>query len=145
LPHDEPAAIVTSPAEPSTEHKDRAAVEAVLSRISPSRFPSIASETFSALLQRRAEPTSLQDSKKTRPHIQESHASSPHHIALGLLTPIIQELESSRNALASTSEQSSPPMKDVPLAVLSVDEWRSLTRLCVRILVHYTHRCHDNV
>ena len=37
------------------------------------------------------------------------------------------------------------PMKDVPLAILSIDEWRSLTRVCVRTASHSTLRLHDNV
>jgi hypothetical protein len=113
-------------------------VEAILSRVSPSHFPSMSSETFSDLLQRRTEPNSPPDSQ---PHSKESHSSPPHRVALDMLGLITQELESSRHTQASTSGQNSTPMKDVPLAVLSVDEWRSLTRVCVRICVHPTYQC----
>ncbi|KAI0276061.1 hypothetical protein BGY98DRAFT_1090385 [Russula aff. rugulosa BPL654] len=53
------------------------------------------------------------------------HSSLPHHVALSRLTPIIQELQ------ASASGQGSVPVKDVPLAILSINEWRSLTRVCL--------------
>ena len=76
---------------------------------------------------------------------QESHSLLPHHVALGLLTPIIQELESSQNLHVSTSGQRSPPIKDVPLAVLSINEWRSLTRLCVSTSAHHARRPHNAV
>lgn len=117
-------------------------MEAILSRVSPPHLPSMSSETFSDLLQRRAEPNSPPDSQ---PHSQESRSSLPHHVALDMLGLIIQELASSRNAQASPSGQNSTPMKDVPLAILSVDEWRSLTRLCVRSCVHPTYQCHNHV
>jgi hypothetical protein len=131
-PHNGPADTVSLPAESSREHQDKVAVEALLSRLSPPHFPSISSETFSDLLQRRAEPTSSSDSSKTRPHSQEGRSSLPHQVTLDLLGLIIQELESSQSIHASSSGESSLPMKDVPLAILSVDEWKSLTRLCVR-------------
>ncbi len=70
-------------------------------------------------------------------HAPEDHLSLPHNIALSRLTPIIQELESTRNTQAPASGQGSTPIKDVPLAVLSIDEWRSLTRVCVRTCVAF--------
>lgn len=108
-------------------------MEAILSRLSPPHLPSMSSETFSDLLQRRAEPNFLPDSQ---PHSQESRSSLLHHVTLDMLGTIIQKLESSRSAQPSPS-QNSTPMKDVPLAVLSVDEWKSLTRLCVRTCTSY--------
>lgn len=117
----------SSPIEPPVERQDQAVVEAILSRISPS---SISSETLSTLLQRRAEP-------KSHPQVHESSSSLPHHIALSLLTPIVRELESTPNARVSASGPGSPPLKDIPLAVLSLDEWRSLVRVCVRTCVAF--------
>ena len=143
LPYDGPAVTGSSPAELPLKLHDEAIVEAILSRISPSQSPSASSQTFSSLLQQRAEPTSPPECSTTQLHAQESRSSLPHHVALGLLTPIIRELESSQNLHAFTSGQSSPPIMDVPLAVLSVDEWRSLTRLCVSKSVHHTRRLYN--
>lgn len=132
LSHDESRTTARSPTKPSIEDQDKAVIETILSRLSLSRFPSISSETFSTLLQRRAEKNSPHSPCKTQLHSLEDHSSLPHHVALSRLTPITQDLESTRNAQASASGQGSTLMKDVPLAILSIDEWRSLTRVCVR-------------
>jgi hypothetical protein len=112
LPDDEPK---VTPARVSTEERDRAVVEAIVSRLSLSPSAPDPSDAFSALLYQRASSTS--------PHIPtqaQPHGSQPHHVALNLLTPIIQEL----TAISSA--------QDVPLALLSMEEWRSLTRVSVR-------------
>lgn len=126
LPHDEPRSTASSPTKLSIEDQDKAVVDTILSRLSPSPLPSISSETFSTLLQRRAEQNPPHSSCRTQ-HALEDESSLPHHVALSRLTPVIQEL----NAQASTSGQGSAPVKDVPLAILSIDEWRSLTRVCL--------------
>jgi hypothetical protein len=114
LPSDEVQVPTDSPA------RDRAAVEAIVSRLSPPAPEQ--SDAFSALLSQRAAQA---------PHIQ-SHlhetATLPHHVALNLLAPVIQELAIIHG----------PSAVDVPLALLSMEEWRSLTRACVRT-------CHRNL
>lgn len=139
LPRDEPRTTARSPTKLSIEDQDKAVVDTILSRLSPSPspFPSISSETFSTLLQRRAEQNPPHSSRKARLHALEDHSSLAHYVALSRLTPIIQELEITQNAQASASGQGSTPMKDVPLAILSIDEWRSLTRVCVRTCVAF--------
>lgn len=137
MPHDEPQITARLPTKLSIKDQDNAAVETILSRLSPPPFPSFASETFSTLLQRRAEQNPSHNSYKPQLHALEDHSSLPHHVALSQLTPLIQESESTRNAQASASGQSSTPIKDVPLAILSIDEWRLLTRVCVRTCVAF--------
>ncbi len=78
-------------------------------------------------------------------HALKAHLSLPHHVVLSRLNPIIQELESTRNAQVSTSGQGLTTIKGIPLAILSIDEWRALTRVCVRICVTSTHQLHDKV
>lgn len=112
LPDDEPK--VTS-ARVSTEDRDRAVVKAIVSRLSPSPSAPDSSDALSTLLYQRASSTSSHIPTQTQPH-----GSQPHHVALNLLAPIIQEL----TAISSA--------QDVPLALLSMEEWRSLTRVCVR-------------
>ncbi|KAH9064399.1 hypothetical protein EDB87DRAFT_1804147 [Lactarius vividus] len=110
-----------TPAPVSTEERDRALVDAIVSRLSPP--PSTPSDAFSALLNQRM----ASGSPLTPVQAQIStNATLPHRVALDLLTPIPQELAAIWNAHASSAS-------DVPLAVLSVEEWRSLTRVC---LVH---------
>ncbi|KAH9964881.1 hypothetical protein BC827DRAFT_1185755 [Russula dissimulans] len=130
LPPDKSQVASHSPAKPSIEEHDNAAVETILSRLSPSPLPSALPDTFSASLQQRAEPTFLQYSPETQSHAHESPPSLPHHVALSLLTPIIQGLHSTSNVLAPSGPDS-PLVSDVPLAILSVNEWRSLTRVCL--------------
>ncbi|KAH9068095.1 hypothetical protein EDB83DRAFT_683485 [Lactarius deliciosus] len=116
LPVDEPKA---TPARVSTEELDRAVVEAIVSRLSPS--PSAPSDALSALLYQRTGS----DSPLIPVRAQTSTSPTlPHRVALDLLTPISQELTAIRNAHASSAN-------DVPLALLSVEEWQSLTRLCL--------------
>jgi hypothetical protein len=116
LPEDEAKVVADSSARLSTEERDREVVEVIVSRLSPpaSEQP----DAFSALLYQRAAQA---------PHPHET-ATLPHHVALNLLTPIIQELATTHG----------PSSADVPLALLSMEEWRSLTRVCVRT-------CHRNL
>lgn len=127
LPADEPR---VTPARESTEERDRAVVEAIVSRLSPSSSAPHPSHALSALLYQRAA------SHLPKSHAHESvldgySATLPHRVALNILTPIIQEL----TAIHTEGPSS---LKDVPLAVLSVEEWQSLTRTCVRT-------CHRNL
>ncbi|KAH9176110.1 hypothetical protein EDB89DRAFT_1941983 [Lactarius sanguifluus] len=116
LPDDEAKA---TPARVSTEERDRALVEAIVSRLSPST--SAPSDALSALLYQRT-PS---DSPLIPVQAQTSTSSTlPHRVALDLLTPISQELTAIRNAHVSSAN-------DVPLALLSVEEWQSLTRVCL--------------
>jgi hypothetical protein len=110
LPEDEAKVVADSSARLSTEERDREVVEVIVSRLSPpaSEQP----DAFSALLYQRAAQA---------PHPHET-ATLPHHVALNLLTPIIQELTTIHG----------PSSAGVPLSLLSMDEWRSLTRVCVR-------------
>jgi hypothetical protein len=120
LPNDE--ARVTAP-RVSTKERDRALVETIVSRLSPLPSAPDPSHALSALLYQR--------SASNLPHIpahETSSATLPHCVALGLLAPVIQELTAIR--IAHTEGPSST--KDVPLAMLSVEEWRSLIRVCVR-------------
>jgi hypothetical protein len=128
LPNDEAEINTSSSEKSSVDEQDKTVVEAIISRLSPS-LP-ISSETLSALL--------LQQTKvapgQTQQHVHEN-SSLPHHLALRLLAPIVQELTSTRNVPSSASGQDSPP---IPLSLLSIQEWRSLTRLCVRTASRYT-------
>jgi hypothetical protein len=122
--------------------QDKAVVETILSRLSPSAIPSTSSETLSTLLQRRTEQIFPSEAQL---RALEDHSLLPYQVVLSRLTPIIEELEGTRNAQASASGQDSMPMKDVPLAILSIDEWRSLTRVCVRTCVTFYTSTHDIV
>ena len=129
------------PANPPIEEHDNAVIQTILSRFSP--LPSTSPDAFSALMQ-RAEPTSLQGSHETQSHPHESRPSLPHRVVLSLLTPIIQESQSTSNVFPS-SDLDSPLVNGVPLAILSVNEWRSLTRVCVRTCARSSWRHHNNV
>jgi hypothetical protein len=127
LPNDETQVVASSSANSSLEEQDKAVVEAVISRISPLPSPPFSPETLSALLHQRAE---LPTGQTQAQHVHENGSSLPHHSALKLLTPIIQDLlTGTRDILADASEQDS---LRIPLSILSTQEWRSLTRLCVR-------------
>jgi hypothetical protein len=130
LPNDEAEINTSSSEQSSVDEQDKIVVEAIISRLSPSPSLPISSETLSALL--------LQQTKvapgQTQQHVHEN-SSLPHHLALRLLAPIVQELTSTRNVPSSASGQDSPP---IPLSLLSIQEWRSLTRLCVRTASRYT-------
>ncbi|KAH8986599.1 hypothetical protein EDB92DRAFT_2021332 [Lactarius akahatsu] len=116
LPDDEAKA---TPARVSTEELDRALVEAIVSRLSPSS--SAPSDALSTLLYQRT----ASDSPLIPVQAQTSSSPTlPHRVALDLLTPISQELTAIRNAHASSAN-------DVPLALLSVEEWQALTRVCL--------------
>ncbi|KAI0246335.1 hypothetical protein BJV78DRAFT_1286525 [Lactifluus subvellereus] len=128
LPNDEAGDIARSSEKLPIEEQDKAVVEAILSRITPSPTPSLSSETLADLLLQRVEPASSKSSNQTQPPIHEKRSLLPHHLALSLLTPVVQELTSTRNAPSSASGQDSLP---IPLAILSIEEWRSLTRLCL--------------
>ncbi|KAI9435830.1 hypothetical protein H4582DRAFT_2059299 [Lactarius indigo] len=108
-----------TPAPVFTEEQDRAVVEAIVSRLSPS--PSAPSDALSALPNQRAES----DSPLIPVQAQtSSSATLLYRVALDLLTPIIQELAAIQHARPSSAN-------DVPLALLSMEEWQSLTRLCL--------------
>ena len=125
LPNDETQVIVGSSANSSVE-QDKAVVAAAISRISPLPSPPLLPETLSALLHQRADSPTGQ----AQPHVHENSSSPLHHSALKLLTSILQELlTGTRDVLAGASEQNS---LHIPLSILSIQEWRSLTRLCVR-------------
>ncbi|KAH9001910.1 hypothetical protein EDB86DRAFT_2902439 [Lactarius hatsudake] len=100
-------------------YQDLLALPAIVSRLSPS--PSAPSDALSALLYQRTPSDSplipVQAQTSTSPTL-------PHRVALDLLTPISQELTAIRNAHISSAN-------DVPLALLSVEEWQSLTRVCL--------------
>ena len=49
-------------------------------------------------------------------------ATLPHHVVLNLLAPVVQQL-------------STIQAPNVPLALLSMQEWRSLTRVCVSTIM----------
>jgi hypothetical protein len=116
LPEDEAKVTADSSARVSTEERDREVVEVIVSRLSPSAPEQ--PDAFSALLyQRVAQAPHI----PVQPHSHET-ARLPHHVALNLLTPIIQELTTIHG----------PSSAGVPLSLLSMDEWRSLTRVCVR-------------
>jgi hypothetical protein len=122
LPEDEAKVTADSSARVSTEERDREVVEVIVSRLSPSAPEQ--PDAFSALLyQRVAQAPHI----PVQPHSHET-ARLPHHVALNLLAPIIQELATTHG----------PSSADVPLALLSMEEWRSLTRVCVRT-------CHRNL
>jgi len=132
LPDDEAKVTADSSARVSTQEQDRAVVEAIVSRLSPSPSALDPSDAFSALLHQRAASDSPHIPARAQPHAHETgldncSATLPHRVALNLLTPITQELTAIRNAHTPSSA------KAVPLALLSVEEWRSLTRVCVRI------------
>ena len=122
LPADEAKVTTDSPARVSTEERDRVAVDAIVSRLSPS--PSVLDQSggLSALLHQRAASGSLHIPAQAQLHAHET-ATLPHHVVLNSLNPIIQKLK----AIYAPSSA-----KDLPLALLSVEEWRSLTRVCVR-------------
>ncbi|KAF8266080.1 hypothetical protein EI94DRAFT_1803621 [Lactarius quietus] len=103
----------------STEEQDRAVVDAIVSRLSPLPSAPDPSDAFSALLLQRAASGSQHISAQAHAH---ETSCSAHHVALNLLTPIIQESKAIHGPSSG---------KGVPLAVLSVDEWRSLIRVCL--------------
>ena len=92
----------------STEKQDSAVVEEILSRL-PSAPQQ--SNALSALLSQRVASGS--------PHIHLKTATLPHQVALNLLASVVQQLTPIHGP-------------NVPLAFLSMEEWRSLTRVCVR-------------
>ena len=123
LPNDEADINASSSSKPSVDEQDKTVVEAIISRLSPSPSLPISSETLSALLLQQTEVAPGQ----TQQHVY-GNSSLPHHLALRLLAPIVQELTNTPNVPSSASGQDSLP---IPLSVLSIQEWRSLIRLCV--------------
>jgi hypothetical protein len=125
LPNDEAEINANLSKRLSVGEQDKTVVEAIISRLSPSPSLPISSETLSASLLQQTEGAPGQ----AQQHFHES-SSLPHHLALRLLVPIVQELANTRNNVpSSASGQDSLP---IPLSVLSIQEWRSLIRLCVR-------------
>ncbi|KAI9449004.1 hypothetical protein BJY52DRAFT_1364065 [Lactarius psammicola] len=131
LPDNEAKVTADSPARVSTEG-DRAVVEAIVSRLSPSPSIPEPSNALSGLLYQRAASGSSHIPTQAQPHGHETgldscSATPPHRVVLNLLTPITQEL----TALRHVHGQGPSSAKDVPLALLSIEEWRSLTRVCL--------------
>ncbi|KAI0298979.1 hypothetical protein B0F90DRAFT_1729750 [Multifurca ochricompacta] len=89
---------------------------------------------LSALLQQRAEPASPRNPSQTESQaygtsLGDGSSSLLHHVALSLLIPIITNwrVYPITHVILRTRSIST---NGVPLAVLSVEEWRSLTRVC---------------
>ena len=134
LPDDQARVTADSPPRVFTEERDKAVVEAIVFRLSHSPSAPDPSHAFSALLYQRAASNFSHIPAQAQAHAHEASLSTtlPHCVALSLLAPVIQELTAIRNA--PTEGPSSA--KDVPLVLLSVEEWQSLTRVCVRTCYH---------